>query len=107
MIDTRARCECCGATEGGCVKDKVNCRCETDRDFYLPSTLICVCKKCPIHCVCQSCDCGDVKLFGHDKDCFVYQTSKAQIRVEKAKDELESAEMRLKSVRKSRLENQG
>lgn len=84
VYDSRLSCDCCGKRESvGCVRGVVNCRCETKTVGFIPVANICPdCKKCPVHCSCNGCDCGDIKLFGHNKDCEVRLNCRAKIQKE-------------------------
>lgn len=103
MRDTSAYCRCCGKREqvGQCVKGSVMCACETDDDFYSHDALECPdCKKCPVHCKCEKCDCPQVGWgigLQHRTDCRVRQKCRYKIRYDNAKREMESAERILKS----------
>lgn len=102
MRDTSAYCECCGKREsvGQCVKGVVMCPCEIETTYFIRTTLICKdCKKCPVHCRCESCKCPYVETIGHDRDCIVRKVCKATIRLAKAKLELEFAELDLKMLK--------
>lgn len=73
VADMRVTCDCCGKRESGCLIGVVNCRCETaEAKFFIPTVPLCPnCKRCSVHCICSSCSCGDIKIFGHDKNCAV------------------------------------
>lgn len=80
--DTRITCDCCHQREsrGGCTIGVVNCRCETKPNSFIHSVLLCpVCFKCPVHCLCGRCDCGDIELYGHSRDCQIPITCREKI----------------------------
>lgn len=99
--DTRLTCGCCGKKEstGGCVRGVVNCSCERARDFLLSlNTDLCAdCKKCPAHCICEMCNCRKI-INRHSSDCRVRLKCRYKIRRDKAKAEIETAELLLKSL---------
>lgn len=105
MRDTRLRCDCCDKYEGGCVRGVVNCPCETETTFVTPMALECPdCKKCPVHCKCDPCDCRNLStpamFFGHHKDCIVRRKCRVKIKKAKAEVDLMAADVLLKSLDK-------
>jgi hypothetical protein len=89
MRDTSAICDCCGEREqaGQCVKGRVMCPCEVNQAFISLRVLECrECKKCPVHCLCDSdkCICRELStpnmFFGHHRDCPVRVNCRERIK---------------------------
>lgn len=99
--DTRLVCPCCGKREsaGGCVRGVVNCPCETsNRSFFEPTVDLCEgCNKCPAHCTCEMCNCRKI-MDSHSSDCRARLKCRYKIMRDKAKAEVETAELLLKTL---------